>query len=367
MLRKNSKIAFGGMWVFPGGRIDDADHHGAADVIAAARNAAAREAREEAALVVEPAEMVIFAHWIPPPIAPKRFATWFFAAGVDEHDHIIDDGEIVEGEWMTPEGCLARHHEGEIELAPPTWVTLHTLLGHGDVAATLRFLDERPARHHETHIGSSERGPIAMWKGDAGYDANDPSLEGPRHRLEMFREGYRYIDNRCRVTMPDESLARTGLTAAEVEQRIADGRVNDVPDAPVRTFPQIVRANVLTPVNAIISTLLVLILVAGYPADALFAGVVVTNSLIGIAQEVQARRTLNALAVLSAPKARECDATASPRRSASAGWSKTTCSSSSPAIKWWSTARSSRRRASRSTSRCSPASPMRSRRIPAPR
>ncbi len=96
----------------------------------------------------------------------------------------------------------------------------------------------------------------------------------------------------------------TGLTATEVSERVADGRINDVPDAPVRSFPQIVRANVLTPVNAIIGTLFILILIAGFPADALFAGVVISNSVIGIAQEVQARRTLDALAVLSAPKAR---------------------------------------------------------------
>ena len=96
----------------------------------------------------------------------------------------------------------------------------------------------------------------------------------------------------------------SGLTTAEVQQRVSAGLVNDVPDAPVRTFSQIVKANVLTPVNGIIATLLVLILVAGFPADALFAGVVVSNSVIGIAQELQARRTLNALAVLSAPKAR---------------------------------------------------------------
>jgi cation-transporting ATPase E len=96
----------------------------------------------------------------------------------------------------------------------------------------------------------------------------------------------------------------TGLSAAEVNERVMDGRVNDVPDAPVRTLGQIVRANVITPVNGIIGTLFVLILIAGYPADALFAGVVVSNSIIGIVQELQARRTLNALAVLSAPKAR---------------------------------------------------------------
>jgi len=95
-----------------------------------------------------------------------------------------------------------------------------------------------------------------------------------------------------------------GLTAAEVAERVADGRVNDVPDAPVRTTREILRANVLTPVNAIMGTLLVLILVAGFPGDALFAGVIVSNSVIGVVQELRARRTLSELAVLSAPKAR---------------------------------------------------------------
>ena len=95
-----------------------------------------------------------------------------------------------------------------------------------------------------------------------------------------------------------------GLSTAEVAQRVADGRVNDVPDAPVRTTRQILQANVLTPVNAIMGTLLVLILVAGHPSDALFAGVIVSNSVIGVVQEIRARRTLAALAVLSAPKAR---------------------------------------------------------------
>ena len=95
-----------------------------------------------------------------------------------------------------------------------------------------------------------------------------------------------------------------GLSTAEVEQRRREGRTNDVPDAPVRPVGEIVRNNVLTPVNAIIGSMFVLILVAGFPADALFAGVVVSNSVIGIAQELKARRTLHRLAVLSAPRAR---------------------------------------------------------------
>ncbi|HJL90711.1 MAG TPA: hypothetical protein QGG27_00275, partial [Acidimicrobiales bacterium] len=56
----------------------------------------------------------------------------------------------------------------------------------------------------------------------------------------------------------------TGLTDAEVAERIEKGQVNNVPDAPVRTTKQILRANVLTPVNGIMRTLLVLILVAGF-------------------------------------------------------------------------------------------------------
>ena len=95
-----------------------------------------------------------------------------------------------------------------------------------------------------------------------------------------------------------------GLTADEVAQRVADGRVNDVPDAPVRTLGEIIRANVLTPVNAILLSLLVLILVAEAPGDALFVGVVVSNSIIGIIQELRARRELRRLAVLSEPRAR---------------------------------------------------------------
>jgi 8-oxo-dGTP pyrophosphatase MutT (NUDIX family) len=195
MLRRNSKIAFGGMWVFPGGRVDDADRLHAADDVEAARIAAVREAEEEARLQVNAGELVLFAHWIPPPIAPKRYATWFFAAGVTSADHTIDDGEIIDSDWMTPEHCLERHHHGEIELAPPTWVTLHSIQAQPDVGTALRFLADRPARHHATRIGRSELGPVAMWEGDAGYEATDATVSGPRHRLEMFASGYRYDDS----------------------------------------------------------------------------------------------------------------------------------------------------------------------------
>jgi cation-transporting ATPase E len=95
-----------------------------------------------------------------------------------------------------------------------------------------------------------------------------------------------------------------GLSAAEVEERRREGRVNRVPRAPTRTFWQIVRANVFTPVNAIIGSLFVVIMVARPGPDALFVGVVVANMVIGIVQELRAKRALERLAVLNAPHAR---------------------------------------------------------------
>ena len=111
------------------------------------------------------------------------------------------------------------------------------------------------------------------------------------------------MDNTPKTTVQD-TTGLSGLTTAEVAERIADGRVNDVPDAPVRTTSEIFRANALTPINAIMGALFALILVAGFPGDALFAGVIVSNSIIGTVQELRARRTLTDLAVLSAPGAR---------------------------------------------------------------
>ena len=98
--------------------------------------------------------------------------------------------------------------------------------------------------------------------------------------------------------------ALTGLTQAEVVERVAAGRVNDVPAAPSRTVREIVRANVFTRFNALLGGMLVMILIVGPIQDALFGGVLIANAFIGIVQELRAKRTLDRLAVLTAPRAR---------------------------------------------------------------
>jgi cation-transporting ATPase E len=93
-----------------------------------------------------------------------------------------------------------------------------------------------------------------------------------------------------------------GLSAAEVNQRQAEGRTNDVPNPTSRTFGQIISANVFTLFNALLGGLLLLILWVKEYRDALFGIVLVLNAAIGIVQETRAKRTLDRLTLLNAPK-----------------------------------------------------------------
>ena len=99
-------------------------------------------------------------------------------------------------------------------------------------------------------------------------------------------------------------MAERGLSAADVAQRVAKGQVNDVPSAPTRTIGQIVRSNLLTRFNLLLGSLLAVILVVGPLQDALFGLVIVANTVVGIVQEVRAKRTLDRLEVVNAPRAR---------------------------------------------------------------
>ncbi|GAA4860984.1 HAD-IC family P-type ATPase [Kitasatospora terrestris] len=90
----------------------------------------------------------------------------------------------------------------------------------------------------------------------------------------------------------------TGLSAAEVAERVERGQVNDVPVRSSRSAREIVRANVFTRFNAIIGVMFGIILVVGPIQDGLFGLVIVANTAIGIVQELRAKRTLDSLALI---------------------------------------------------------------------
>ncbi|HOA58579.1 MAG TPA: HAD-IC family P-type ATPase [Dermatophilaceae bacterium] len=93
-------------------------------------------------------------------------------------------------------------------------------------------------------------------------------------------------------------VGHPGLTSAEVADRVRDGRTNDMPARSGRSTGEIVRANVLTRINAILGILLVIVLTTGKLINAAFGLLIIANSAIGIIQELRAKRTLDNLAVI---------------------------------------------------------------------
>jgi cation-transporting ATPase E len=96
----------------------------------------------------------------------------------------------------------------------------------------------------------------------------------------------------------------TGLSSAQVVERRSRGLTNAAGEHTSRPVADILRANIFTRFNLLLGVLLAVILVWGEWKDALFGVVLVANALIGIGQELRAKRTLDRLAVLSAPRVR---------------------------------------------------------------
>lgn len=104
------------------------------------------------------------------------------------------------------------------------------------------------------------------------------------------------------VIRDDATDLSTGLTSQQVEERVAAGQVNHVPDARSRSLTDIVKANTFTWFNGLIGSLWVIMLLVAPIQDSLFGFVIVANTAIGIIQEFRASRTLAKLAVIGEAK-----------------------------------------------------------------
>ena len=102
------------------------------------------------------------------------------------------------------------------------------------------------------------------------------------------------------------TYARTGegLTRAEVAERHASGRGNTMTQPTSRSIADILRENVFTLFNGILTVCFIAVIVLGDLRDGFFYGVVVVNALIGIVQEVRAKLVLDRAALLAAPESR---------------------------------------------------------------
>lgn len=168
MVRRNPRGFFGGLVVFPGGGLDDADRSPVARAVADTeeedhpyRVAALRELAEETGLLatrdgvdVAPpkrgsefyesllaqglnlatADLVLVSRWVTPEMAPRRFDTFFYLLPVESTPPIrLDTDELVDHTWVAPDLALRRYDTGEWPMFTPTFTHLHWLTRRSSV------------------------------------------------------------------------------------------------------------------------------------------------------------------------------------------------------------------------------------------
>ena len=238
MVRRHEGTAFmAGAYVFPGGRVDQADFDGAhGDRKLAFRHAAIRELFEEAGvllaraadgsfvslasaetharfvryrgdvhagtldllalvdreqLALAPDALVLFARWVTPPVDVRRFDTQFFVTRVPPAQAPAHDAtETTASVWTTAANALAQAQRGEIVLPPPTWTTLRELEGFSSVDALLEWAASRPIVRREPLFVEEGGRRLLLLPGDPGNPERWP--EPLPHETRFVHENGRW-------------------------------------------------------------------------------------------------------------------------------------------------------------------------------
>ena len=194
--RAKAVAHMGGMWVFPGGKVDEGDYTADRDEYRAAVNAAIRETKEEAGLQIAPEQLVYLSHWTTPEGAKKRFATWFFLAILEDgQEVVVDGGEIAHHRWLSPGAALAESADSAhlLRLMPPTYVSLFDIADCDTCLQARERIGGRDAIHYAPRMVFVEDGICFLYEGDAGYEAESLDAQGHRHRLYMIDSQLEYI------------------------------------------------------------------------------------------------------------------------------------------------------------------------------
>lgn len=194
MLRRSPHADFmAGHWVFPGGGVDQADLDQAdGDLELASRLAAVRELEEEAGLSLSPEQLVPLSRWTAPEEAPKRYDTLFFLARAPGTPVQVDGQEIDQFQWFAPGSVLGAQRAGQMQLMPPTFITLEWLSRYDRLEFALQSLASSLLPHFRPRMGWLKEGAVFFYEGDAGYDDGDTRAPGPRHRFWMIPGNWHY-------------------------------------------------------------------------------------------------------------------------------------------------------------------------------
>lgn len=164
MLRRSERASFmPGVWVFPGGTLEEGEDE---------RACAVRELFEEAAIELDTAtEVLPWSRWITPDLVPVRFDTHFFVALAPAHSPPRPDAtEVTDAAWVSPAGALERHGRGEMELVFPTIKHLEGLLPYRDADEVLAAARGREVAAILPKVVGEGEGRRVVLPGDEGYE-----------------------------------------------------------------------------------------------------------------------------------------------------------------------------------------------------
>jgi len=192
LLRRNKALAFaGGLWVFPGGKIEAEEEEQSPDELTAAKVAAVRETKEEANLDIEIHQLEFYRHWTTPEVEPRRYATYFFYASTSAslNEVQIDDSEIKDHLWINPSKAIAQFKQGKLAMLPPTLMSLQLISQCKTTDDANVLLEKEKPIFVLPVLVAAENKMICIYEGDAGYTTADPSTIGARHRLVVNFSG----------------------------------------------------------------------------------------------------------------------------------------------------------------------------------
>ena len=230
MVVRHHQIDFAsGALVFPGGKIDAADHlakaycdgvAGATDYQVAMQVGAIREAFEECGVLLARAQgqtdlisgdrlaqlsdyrekihagdisfaafleqeqlrlacdvLIPFAHWVTPSMMQKRFDTWFYLA-VAPSDHLaVHDGtESVDSIWISPENALIGEKEGTYTIIFPTRLNIELLGESGTVSTAISAASHHDIKTVLPWTETREDGTYLCIPSDAGYALSEEKM-----------------------------------------------------------------------------------------------------------------------------------------------------------------------------------------------
>lgn len=166
LVKRTEKARFmGGVWVFPGGSVDEHDGE------QSHRGAAIRELGEEAGITIADADTLVeFSRWITPAQVAIRFDTLFFLAELpDAQEPKIDNEECVDAAWFTPSAAMEAFERGEIALVFPTIKHLEQLGGFSSASELLEYARGREVVPVEPKVVLEGEVARVLLPGEPGY------------------------------------------------------------------------------------------------------------------------------------------------------------------------------------------------------